>query len=272
MTTQANTRQTGTGPEVLTETRGAVLLITLNRPEAHNAINAALGLRLENALRRLDAEPALRVGVLTGAGDRSFCAGADLKALATGESLSPDRDPNRGVGVLFRRGIDKPLLAAVNGVALGGGTEMALACDLVVAADTAVFGLPEVTRGLPAAGGGALRLPRQIPVKLAMELLLLGDRVDARTAARFGLVNHVVPPAEVLSRTLALAERIAANAPLAIQANKHLAYQGLAHGDVHDPRLWAWHDGITRDVARSRDAREGPRAFAEKRAPNWTGS
>ncbi|HEY1974537.1 MAG TPA: crotonase/enoyl-CoA hydratase family protein [Pseudonocardia sp.] len=272
MSTLANTGETGTGSEVLTEVRGSVLLITLNRPESHNAINAALGLGLENALRRLDRDPALRVGVLTGAGDRAFCAGADLKALAAGESLSPDRDRERGVGILFRHQVSKPILAAVNGTALGGGTEMALACDLVVAADTAIFGLPEVTRGLPAAGGGALRLPRQIPVKLAMELLLLGDRVDAHTAARFGLVNQVVAASEVVPRTLTLAERIAANAPLAVQANKRLAYQGLAYSEIHDPRLWSWHDDIVRGVVRSGDAREGPRAFAEKRPPQWSGS
>lgn len=272
MTTEANRRETGTGSEVLAEVRGAVLLITLNRPHAHNAINAALGLGLENALRQLETDSALRVGVLTGAGDRSFCAGADLKAVAAGESLSPDRDRNRGVGLLFRHPTRKPLVAAVNGAALGGGTEIALACDLIVAADTAVFGLPEVTRGLVAAGGGALRLPREIPVKLAMELLLLGDRVDAHTAARFGLVNRVVPQPEVLRRALALAERIAANAPLSVCANKRLAYEGLAFGEIHDPRLWAWHDDIVRDVVRSRDAREGPRAFAEKRAPRWSGS
>ncbi|HTK63761.1 MAG TPA: crotonase/enoyl-CoA hydratase family protein [Pseudonocardia sp.] len=261
-----------TEPEVLTEIRGPVLLITLNRPDAHNAINAALGLGLENALRTLDTDPALRVGVLTGAGDRTFCAGADLKALARGESLSPDRDRNRGVGVLFRHRVAKPLIAAVNGAALGGGTEIALACDLVVAADTATFGLPEVTRGLTAAGGGALRLPRQIPLKLAMEMLLVGDRVDAATAARLGLVNHVVPPGEVVASAVALAARIAANAPLAVQAHKRLAYEGLAYGEVHDPELWSWHDGIAGDVSRSRDAREGPRAFAEKRAPQWSGS
>ncbi|WP_445186454.1 crotonase/enoyl-CoA hydratase family protein [Pseudonocardia sp. Cha107L01] len=278
MSAEANTHDTststgtGAGSEVLTEVRGAVLLITLNRPRSHNAINAALGLGLETALRRLDSDPALRVGVLTGAGDRTFCAGADLKALAAGESLSPGGDRERGVGALFRHQVSKPLLAAVNGAALGGGTEIALACDLVVAADTAVFGLPEVTRGLPAAGGGALRLAREIPVKLAMELLLLGDRIDAQTAARVGLVNRVVAASEVLAQTLALAERIAGNAPLAVQANKRLAYEGLVYGEVHDPRLWAWHDDIVRSVVGSRDAREGPRAFAEKRPPQWTGS
>lgn len=258
--------------EVLTEVRGSVLLITLNRPESHNSINAALALALENALLRLDAEPDLRVGVLTGAGDRTFCAGADLKALARGESLSPDRDRNRGVGLLFRHRLVKPLIAAVNGAALGGGTEIALACDLVIAAETATFGLPEATRGLVASGGGTLRLPRQIPLKLAMEMLLVGDRIDADTAAGLGLVNHVVPRADLLAHAVKLAERIAANAPLAVQAHKRLAYEGLAFGDAHDPELWEWHDDITRGVTRSRDAREGPRAFAEKRAPQWSGS
>lgn len=272
MSAETDSRPTGTGSEVLTEVRGPVLVITLNRPESHNAINAALGLGLENALRALDSDPAMRVGVLTGAGDRTFCAGADLKALAAGESLSPNGDPDRGAGALFRHPVGKPLVAAVNGTALGGGTEMALACDLVVAAETAVFGLPEVTRGLPAAGGGALRLPRQVPMKLAMEILLLGDRFDARTAASFGLVNRVVPREEVLTEALALAERIASNAPLAVQANKRLAHEGLTYGEIHNPRLWSWHDEIVRDLVRSRDAQEGPRAFAEKRHPQWTGS
>lgn len=261
-----------TTTEVLTEARGPVLLITLNRPEAGNAINGALALGVERALRLLEGDPALRVAVLTGAGGRTFCAGADLKALAAGESLSPGRDPNRGVGVLFRHLVDKPMVAAVNGGALGGGTEIALACDLVVAADTAVFGLPEVTRGLAAAGGGALRLPRQIPMKWAMELLLVGDQVDAPTAARMGLVNRVVPAPDVVAEACALAARIAANAPLSVRANRRLAYDGMAYGSTTDPGLWAWHDGVVREVVRSRDAREGPRAFAEKREPVWTGS
>jgi crotonobetainyl-CoA hydratase len=258
--------------EVITEVHDAVLLITLNRPNAGNSINAALGVGLENALNQLDTDPALRVGVLTGAGEKTFCAGVDLKAVAAGESPNPGRDRNRGVGQLFRHALRKPIIAAVNGAALGGGTEMALACDLVVAADNAVFGLPEVTRGLPAAGGGALRLPRQIPLKLAMELLLLGNRVDAHSAARYGLVNRVVPADVLRTQALTVADQIAANAPLAVQANKRLAYEGLAYGVAHDPDLWTWHDSLAREVLRSRDAREGPRAFAEKRAPQWSGT
>jgi crotonobetainyl-CoA hydratase len=246
------------------------MLITLNRPKSGNAINAALGLGLENALHRLDNEPELRAAVLTGSG-KIFCAGADLKAVAAGEPLNPGGHRNRGVGFLFRHWVRKPLIAAVNGAALGGGTEIALACDLVVAAQTAMFGLPEVSRGLPAAGGGALRLPRQIPLKLAMELLLLGNRVDAQTALDYGLVNRVVPPSQLVSESLAIAEQIAANAPLAVQANKRLAYDGLAYGITQDPELWRWHDEISRQVLRSSDAREGPRAFAEKRAPQWSG-
>jgi crotonobetainyl-CoA hydratase len=148
---------------------------------------------------------------------------------------------------------------------------MALACDLVVAAETAIFGLPEVTRGLPAAGGGALRLPRQIPLKLAMELLLLGNRIDAQTALNYGLVNRVAAPNQLVSEALAMAEQIAANAPLAVQANKRLAYDGLAYGITQDPELWRWHDEISREVLRSTDAKEGPRAFAEKRTPQWSG-
>jgi crotonobetainyl-CoA hydratase len=260
----------GDDDTVLTEARGSVLLITLNRPRSGNAINAALGLGLENALHRLDSEPELRAAVLTGTGT-IFCAGADLKAVAAGESLNPDGKRDRGVGVLFRHWVRKPVIAAVNGAALGGGTEMALACDLVIAAETAIFGLPEVTRGLPAAGGGALRLPRQIPLKLAMELLLLGNRIDAQTALNYGLVNRVAAPNQLVSEALAMAEQIAANAPLAVQANKRLAYDSLAYGITQDPELWRWHDEISREVLRSSDAREGPRAFAEKRTPQWSG-
>jgi crotonobetainyl-CoA hydratase len=272
MSTTNSTPEIPAEPAVLTELTGSVLLITLNRPAAGNSINAELGRGLEDALHQLDTGPQIRVAVLTGAGQKMFCAGADLKALAAGESLSPDRDRNRGVAALFRRELRKPIIAAVNGVALGGGTEMVLACDLVIAADTAVFGLPEVTRGLPAGGGGALRLPRQIPLKLAMELLLVGNRIDAATAERFGLVNRVVPLSEVQRQALDMAEQIAANAPLAVQANKRIALEGLGFGVVHHPALWEWHDGVARDVLRSRDAREGPRAFAEKRPPQWTGS
>lgn len=271
MSTNPSTPAAPKAAEVLAETHGPVLLITLNRPASGNAINAALGLGVENALHQLDNDPVLRAAVLTGTG-KTFCAGADLKALAAGESLNPDRDRNRGVGLLFRHRVRKPIIAAVNGAALGGGTEMALACDLVIAAHTAVFGLPEVTRGLPAGGGGALRLPRQIPLKLAMELLLLGNRIDAHTAANYGLVNRVVPPAEVVSEAIVMAELIAANAPLAVQANKQLAYEGLASGVAHDTDLWRWHDEIAREVLRSRDAREGPRAFAEVRTPQWSGN
>lgn len=262
---------TTTGTAVLTEVRGHVLLITLNRPHAHNAIDAELGRGLEEALAWLEREPELRVGVLTGAGGKAFCAGADLKALARGERLNPDGDRNRGVGVLFRRPVGKPLVAAVAGIALGGGSEIAFACDLVVAGESAVFGFPEVTRGIVAAGSGALRLAREIPTKLAMELLLTGERVDARTAAGFGLVNRVVPDGEVLAAAMALAERVAANAPVAVRATRRLVRDGNAYGQLHDPELWAWHDGVVREVMRTDDAKEGPRAFAEKRAPRWTG-
>lgn len=269
----ANTIDDGTtGAEVLTEVLGNVLLIVLNRPTAGNSINAALALDVENALLQLDTDPELRVGIVTGAGNKMFCAGADLKALAAGESLFPDRDVNRGMSVLFRHAVHKPLIAAVNGAALGGGTEIALACDLVVASEDAMFGLPEVTRGLVAAGGGALRLPRQISLKLAMGILLLGSRIDAQTAASFSLVNRVVLGDQVRAEALKMAEVIAADAPLAVQASKRIALEGMTFGVMQDPELWSWRDGVARSALRSRDAREGPRAFAEKRAPQWTGS
>lgn len=252
-----------------------VAVVTLNRPEALNAIDGAVATGLGEALERASADRAVRAVVLTGAG-RAFCAGADLKAVARGEPIIDETHPEWGLAGLVRHWTDKPLIAAVNGTALGGGTELALACDLVVAADSAVFGLPEVRRGLIAGGGGVIRLARQLPLKRALEMILTGDGVDAATACEWGLVNRVVPAAEVLDTALALAHRIAANAPLAVQLSKRAVYRTHQGRSEWDPEWgaeepWAVNQEAGLTVLASADAREGPRAFAEKREPVWRG-
>lgn len=247
------------------------LTLTINRPNTRNALDRAATIALGDALDRAHANPVVRVVVITGAGDQAFCAGADLKALAAGEPILPD-DPAkaaRGFGGIVRHAIDKPLIAAVNGSALGGGTEIVLACDLAIAAETASFGLPEVRRGLVAAAGGAFRLAAHLPHKWAMELLLTGDAIPARRALALGLVNAVCRPDELMATATALAERIAGNAPLAVQASKRIAKQ-LDGGTVGvEAAAWTLSDAETRRLSRSADAREGARAFAEKRPPVW---
>jgi crotonobetainyl-CoA hydratase len=256
---------------VLTERRGHVLLVTLNRPDARNAVNLAVTLGLGDALEQAERDHDIWAVVVTGAGDKAFCAGADLKAVVRGEQLAPP-DPQRaawGFAGYVTHHISKPTIAAVNGFALGGGTEISLASDLVVAADTASFGLPEVKRGISAGAGGVFRLPVQIPKKIAMEMILAGEPVTARRALELGLVNRVVPQAGVVDAALGLAEKIIANAPLAVQASKRIA------NGIQDRRVPAeaacWDlsrsEGIT--LKQTADAAEGPRAFAEKRAPNW---
>ena len=256
-------------PTVLVEHRGHVMVVTLNRPEARNAVNAALALGVGNALEEADRDPEIRVVVITGAGDKAFCAGADLKAVARGENIMPPEAEAWGFAGYVRHHIGKPTIAAVRGFALGGGTEIALASDLVVAAEDASFGLPEVKRGIIAGAGGAFRLAAQLPPKVAMELLLTGDPLDAATARDLGLVNRVVPAEKVLDEALALAERIAANAPLAVQASKRIA-RGITAGRVDaEQAAWDLSHQEARTLMTSQDAQEGPRAFAEKRTPVW---
>lgn len=263
----------GSDKAVLTERRGYVLLVTLNRPGARNAINEAVWLGAGEALAEGDRDSNVRAIIITGAGDQSFCAGADLKALSRGERIAP-ADPERiswGFAGIVSHSISKPLIAAVNGAALGGGTEIALACDLVVAADTATFGLPEVKRGILAAAGGAFRLVQQLPKKVAMEILLTGDPIDAARALELGLVNLVVPHDELLGAAMRLAERITVNAPLSVQASKRIAL-GIADGRIgSDDAGWALTRRESKVVMRSEDATEGPRAFAERRLPEWRG-
>lgn len=257
--------------DVIIQRQGHVLLITLNRPEARNAINLASAILVGDALETAEHDPEIRVVVITGAGDQVFCAGGDLKALARGEKNSPS-DPKRaawGFAGVTQHPISKPIIAAVNGAALGGGAEMILAFDLVVASETAIFGWPEVKRGVFAGAGGAFRLGLQIPFKIAMELMLTGDSIDAARAYALGLVNEVVPQAKVLERAMALANKIAVNAPLAVQASKRIA-RGIKQAQ-QPQEDFAWE--MTRQelevILVSEDAKEGPRAFAEKRAPVW---
>lgn len=258
-------------PAVRIERSGHILIITINRPEARNAINAAVHVGIGEALEQAQADPEVRVVILTGAGDKSFCAGADLVAVSRGESLFPADKVQQAWGFagMVSHPISKPIIAAVNGFAFGGGCEIALMSDIIIAADHAQFGLPEVKVGLFAAAGGAFRLARQMPPKLAMEAMLTGDAITACRAAEFGLVNHVVPLADLMTTAMALAEKIAANAPLSVQATKRVALgivDGAISGDAAD---WAINDAERAIVMASEDAREGPRAFAEKRAPIW---
>jgi enoyl-CoA hydratase len=245
---------------VATEQRGKVLLITLNRPEARNAINGALAHALAHAVARLDSDPGLAAGVLTGAG-HGFSAGMDLKAFAGGEDIRP--------ALRFgRRGARKPLIAAVEGFALAGGLELALACDLIVAAAGARLGIPEVAVGLFAAGGGLLRLPARVGYAKAMELAITGDPVTAEEAAALGLVARVAEPGGAVEAAMELAGRVARNAPLAVAASKELikATQGVTEAE-----FWKIQDPLRAEVFASDDAKEGPRAFAQKREPDWTG-
>ncbi|AMW11816.1 enoyl-CoA hydratase [Streptomyces qaidamensis] len=255
---------TPTAPAVRTERIGSALLITLDRPEARNAVNAATATALAAALDELEADPALRVGVLTGEGG-TFSAGMDLKAALRGESPEVE---GRGFGGLTEARPDKPLIAAVEGYAMGGGFELALACDLIVAAEDARFGLPEVERGLIAAGGGVIRLPGRIPHHLAMELLLTGEPVDGRRAGELGLANRVTSKGQAVAEALRLAERVAENAPLALAAVKRVV---RAAEGASDEEAFAFQRGEMKTLMASDDVREGMTAFAERRPARWTG-
>ena len=256
-------------PAVRTERRDRVLLVTLDRPEARNAVNGEVSTLLGNALHEADTDPEIRVVVITGAGEQSFCAGADLKALSRGEDIFPAENRQWGFAGMMQQYVSVPVIAAVNGTALGGGTEIALACDLVVAAEHAVFGLPEVRRGLIAAAGGAFRLPAQLPHRVAMEMILTGEPVTAERALELHLVNRVVPAEKLLDAALELAGVIAANAPLAVQASKRVAL-GISDGArPAEQDKWQISDTEMMGVMTSEDAMEGPTAFAEKRAPQW---
>ncbi|HEX4094338.1 MAG TPA: crotonase/enoyl-CoA hydratase family protein [Trebonia sp.] len=250
--------------ELIVERDGAVLVISINRPAQKNAMTLAAAELMAAALDELDADPALAAGVLTGAGG-TFCAGMDLKRFAAGERPSV---PGRGFGGLVERPPAKPLIAAVEGYALAGGFELVLACDLVIAGQSARFGLPEVRRGLVARGGGLFRLPRLVPRAVAMELLLTGDFIEADRAAAMGLVNRVVADGAAVAEAVALAQRLALNAPLALSATKRVVVESA---DWPLGEAFARQTPITDPVFASEDAREGAIAFAEKRAPAWRG-
>jgi crotonobetainyl-CoA hydratase len=256
---------------ILFEQRGPIALITLNRPEAMNAINLRLSEELEGAVDYAETAPDVKVIVLTGAGNRAFSAGADLKELASDDGTRPVTSRG-GFAGFVRRWIVKPVIGAINGFALGGGAELALACDLLIASERASFGLPEVSRGFAAgSAGGLLRLPRLVPIRVAMEMALTGQPIDAREALRIGLVNRVVDPERLLDEAIRLADVIAANAPLAVQGTKAIIYRGLDAPLWGSPTAWDHVLDPLRKVSESEDAREGPRAFTQKRPPIWTG-
>ncbi|WAM11652.1 MULTISPECIES: crotonase/enoyl-CoA hydratase family protein [Rhodococcus] len=250
-------------PVVLTERVGPVLVITLNRPDARNAVNGAVAQAVAAAVELLDSDPDLRVGVITGAGGY-FCAGMDLKSFLRGES---PRVEGRGFAGLVEAPPAKPLIAAVDGPALAGGFEIVLAADLVVAAPTATFGLPEVRRGLVAAAGGLTRLPTRLPRAVALEMVLTGKAMTAAQLHPLGLVNRLAPEGGVLAAALELAEEIAGNGPLAVRASKKVVDEspGWPPADAFERTRQ-----IVMPVFDSNDAREGAAAFTERRAPVWT--
>jgi enoyl-CoA hydratase len=250
--------------EVLTERSDGILVITLNRPEAKNAVNKAVAEAVSAALDELEGDGDLRVGIITGAGG-TFCSGMDLKAFVRGETPVVE---GGGFGGICERRVKKPLIAAVEGYALAGGFETAISCDLIVAAEDAKFGIPEVKRGLAAGAGGLVKLPKQIPSRLAMELALTGDFISAQRAYEIGLINQVVASGGALEAAKALAVKIAANGPLAVARSKEVV---AAAQDWDSDEMFARQQPLLEEVMRSEDAIEGAMAFAEKRAPVWKG-
>ena len=251
-------------PSLLTDRRGPILVLTINRPHVRNALDRLLSEAIATALDELDDDPDLRVAILTGAGG-NFSSGMDLKAFGSGEIPVVE---GRGLAGFAERPPRKPLIAAVEGYALAGGFEVALACDLIVASTGAVFGLPEVKRGLLAAGGGLIRLPSRIPYNIAMELSVTGAPLSAGRAADLGLVNRLTEPGEALDGAVALAEEIAANGPVAVAAAKEVL--GFVAGSSED-EAWERQRPINGRIAASEDAKEGALAFVEKREPVWQG-
>ncbi|MFF0815628.1 crotonase/enoyl-CoA hydratase family protein [Rhodococcus sp. NPDC003318] len=249
---------------VLTEFADGVAVFTLNRPEAKNAIDLETAKALAAAIDEFEARPDLTIGILTGAGG-TFCAGMDLKAFTRGERPSI---PGRGFGGLTEAPPTKPLIAAVEGWALAGGCELALAADLIVASREAKFGLPEVKRGLAAAAGGLLRLPKILPYPLAMEIAITGDPLSAELAHQHGLVNRLAEPGQALEVARELAARVAANGPLAVRATKQVVSMAVSYTD---PDAFVAQRRFIDPVFASSDAQEGAKAFAEKRAPVWRG-
>lgn len=249
---------------IVRERREHVEILRIDRPQAKNAIDDAVARELEAALDAAEQDPAVRAVVLTGTGD-TFSAGADLKMIAAGDSRG-FTTARGGFAGFVARDFPKPVVAAVNGTAVAGGFEIVLACDLVVAADRAVFGLFEVRRGLFAGGGGLVRLPRRVPMALAMELAIVGSTIDAARAYSVGLVNRVVPASEVVDAAVALADEIAANSPLAVRNSRRMVREAP---ELTEAEAWKRSAELGREVDASPDAVEGARAFAEKRPPVW---
>jgi enoyl-CoA hydratase len=249
------------------EQRGHVAVLTINRPEARNAVNGEVANGIEEAIDKVEADADTWVTVLTGAGP-VFSAGADLKAINSGQAggLNTQRG---GFAGIVRRERDKPIIAAVDGRALAGGCEIALACDLIVASTEAQFGIPEVKRSLVAAGGGLFRLPLALPAKIALELALTGDPITAQRAYDLGLVNELCEPGTAVDTAVALAERICVNAPVAVRESRKVVLQALGTDD--EKALWDASNAAFAKVAQTEDFSEGPLAFIEKRAPNWKG-
>ena len=247
---------------VLSEVRGGVLIVTLNRPEAKNAVNTAVAEGVAAAMDRLDSDADLRVGIITGAGG-TFCSGMDLKAFLTGERPHVE---GRGFAGLTEAPPKKPLIAAVDGYALAGGFEVALSCDLIVANSASKFGIPEVKRGLAAAAGGLVKLPRQINPRLAMELALTGDFISAPRALEIGLINRVTD-GPALEAALELAATITSNAPLAVARTKQVIVESREWSEAE---MWKKQAETLGNLFMTNDAREGAAAFAQKRPPNWT--
>lgn len=253
-----------TQDSVSLEVENGIALVCINRPQARNAVDGSVTTGLAAALDSVEARSDIAAAILTGAGEH-FCAGMDLKAFLRGENV---RAPGKGFAGMVQAVSDKPWIAAVEGYALAGGFEIALWCDLIVASETAKFGLPEVKRGLVANAGGLLRLPRQLPQRIAAEMVLTGDAYPAATLAAFGLINLIVPAGQALTHATVLAARIAANGPLALAASKRVLREA---SDWSSQEMFAAQNAITAPVFTSEDAKEGALAFAEKRAPKWRG-
>lgn len=253
--------------EVLYEVEGRIAVITLNRPEARNAVNGAMATMMNDIMHRFENDPKVWVAILTGAGSRAFSAGADLKVMAS-DGVQCIETEKGGFGGFAHFPRTKPVIAAVNGVALAGGTELVLACDLVVAVEEAEFGLPEVAWGTIAAGGGLFRLPRTLPRGRAIELILTAERIGACEAHQFGLVNYVVPAADLMQTAKRIATRICANAPIAVRESLAIARSAY---ELSEEEAWARSAEALARVMQTADAKEGPRAFAEKREPKWIG-